>query len=217
MAVENDIEEDLAAYDVAVMDFARATADADRARAAYDSALAAARDAERKRDEIRTRIVAHGSTKRAPSPAARRGNGHAPAPRVVDPEDEEPKPAPTPRVPRPPVPAPRTSQAVRMPPADERAATSMGVWTVEAVLNLWSALSPEWKPRFHRLMGGAAPVAELIPGQMAGPQFAGLMRTSRTATRVMSPPIITEDGIARLSDGLGNALRAAGVHPKGQS
>lgn len=122
------------------------------------------------------------------------------------------KPAPKPKPPA----APAPKAAPKPAPAASRDAEAKprGVWTEQAARLLWPALTPEWQARFRKLLVGPLPVAKLFPGESRpGPLFAGLTWKSRSATHINSSPVITEDGTARLADGLDVALRAAGIVP----
>lgn len=113
-------------------------------------------------------------------------------------------------------PAPAPKAAPKPAPAASRDAEAKprGVWTEQAARLLWPALTPEWQARFRKLLVGPLPVAKLFPGESRpGPLFAGLTWKSRSATHINSSPVITEDGTARLADGLDVALRAAGIVP----
>lgn len=134
--------------------------------------------------------------------------------RVAAPPVKPPaKPAPKPKATAAPAPkaAPKAVPAVK---TDPDAPRPRGVWTEEAARKLWPALTPEWQGRLRRLLAGPLAVAKLFPGEShVGPLFAGLTHKSRAATGINSSPVITEDGTARLADGLDVALRAAGIVP----
>lgn len=123
------------------------------------------------------------------------------------------KPAPKAKAPAAPAPkaAPRPAPAAK---ADPDAPRPRGVWTEQGARLLWPALTPEWQGRFRKLLGGPVPVARLFPGEARpGPLFAGLLHKARAATGINGSPVLTEDGTARLADGLDVALRAAGIVP----
>lgn len=122
---------------------------------------------------------------------------------------------PAPKAKAPDAPAPKAvAKPAPAAKADPDAPRPRGVWTEQAARLLWPALTPEWQGRIRKLLAGPVPVAKLFPGEShVGPLFAGLTWKSRAAAKINSSPVVTEDGTARLADGLDVALRAAGIVP----
>ena len=180
----------------------------EKAVAKYRVAVAEHQAAEVKLTEARAGVVAAlGLGVVAESPAT--SDVAKPA---TPPAKASAKPAPKPKA----AAAPAPKAAPKPAPAASRDAEAKprGVWTEQAARLLWPALTPEWQARFRKLLVGPLPVAKLFPGESRpGPLFAGLTWKSRSATHINSSPVITEDGTARLADGLDVALRAAGIVP----